>query len=50
MLDNMMNLPAFDGGLFDMAKSLQKKGTKGILVSGGSNMKNQVPLLSYMDD
>ncbi len=50
MLDNMLDLPSFDGSLFDMAKSLQEKGTKGILVSGGSNIWNQVPLLSHIDD
>ena len=50
MLDNMLDLLSFDGSLFDMAKSLQEKGTKGILVSGGSNIRNQVPLLSHIDD
>jgi len=50
MLDNMLDLPAFKGRLFDMAKSLQKNGAKGILVSGGSNIQNQVPLLYHMDD
>ena len=50
MLDNMLDLPAFKGRLFDMAKSLQENGTKGILVSGGSNIRNQVPLLPHIDD
>ena len=50
MLDNMLDLLSFDGSLFDMAKSLQKKGAKGILVSGGSDIRNQVPLLSHIDD
>ena len=50
MLDNMLDLLTFDGSLFDMAKSLQKKGAKGILVSGGSDIRNQVPLLSHIDD
>ncbi len=46
----MLDLPAFKGRLFDMAKSLQENGTKGILVSGGSNIRNQVPLLPHIDD
>ena len=46
----MLDLPAFKGRLFDMAKSLQENGAKGILVSGGSNIQNQVPLLHHMDD
>ena len=50
MLDNMLDLPSFDGSLFDMAKSLQEKGAKGILVSGGSDIRNQVSLLSHIDD
>ena len=50
MLDNMLDLPSFDGSLFDMAKNLHEKGAKGILVSGGSNIRNQVPLLPHMDD
>ena len=50
MLDNMLDLLSFDGSLFDMAKSLQEKGAKGILVSGGSDIRNQVPLLSHIDD
>jgi len=50
MLDNMLDLSAFKGRLFDMAKSLQENGAKGILVSGGSNIQNQVPLLQHIDD
>ena len=50
MLDNMLDLLSFDGSLFDMAKSLQEKGAKGILVSGGSDIRNQVSLLSHIDD
>ncbi len=50
MLDNMLDLPSFDGSLFDMAKDVKAKGAKGILVSGGSNIRNQVPLLQHMDD
>ena len=50
MLDNMLDLPNFKGRLFDMAKSLQENGAKGILVSGGSNIRNQVPLLPHIDD
>lgn len=50
MLDNMLDLPSFGGSLFDMAKDVKAKGAKGILVSGGSNIRNQVPLLQHMDD
>ncbi len=50
MLDSMLDLPSFDGSLFDMAKNLHEKGARGILVSGGSNILNQVPLLSHIGD
>ena len=50
MLDNMLDLPSYVGGLFNMAKSLQENGAKGILVSGGSNIQNQVPLLPHIND
>jgi hypothetical protein len=50
MLDNMLDLPSFDGSLFDMAKNLQKNGAKGVLISGGSNIRNQVPLLHHIED
>ncbi len=50
MLDNMLDLPSFGGSLFDMAMDLKNKGAKGILVSGGSNIRNQVPLLFHIDD
>lgn len=50
MLDNMLDLSAFNGSLFDMAVYLKGKGTKGILISGGSNLRNQVPLLSHISD
>jgi uncharacterized radical SAM superfamily protein len=33
-----------------MAKNLQEKGAKGVLISGGSNIRNQVPLLPHIDD
>ena len=50
MLDNMLDLPSFGGSLFDMAKDVKAKGAKGILVSGGSNIRNQVPLLQHIND
>ncbi len=50
MLDKMLDLPSFDGSLFDMAASLKKKGARGLLISGGSNAKNQVPLLPHIAD
>lgn len=50
MLDHMLDLPASGGSLFDMAKNLQAKGTRGLLISGGSNIRNQVPLLPHVDD
>jgi len=50
MLNNMIDLPANKSRLFDTAKGLQKNGAKGILVSGGSNIQNQVPLLEHVDD
>jgi uncharacterized radical SAM superfamily protein len=50
MLDNMLDLPSFGGSLFDMAKNLEEKGAKGVLISGGSNTRNQVPLLQHIED
>ena len=50
MLDKMLDLPSFDGSLFDMAVSLKEKGAKGLLISGGSNAMNQVPLLPHIAD
>ncbi len=36
-------------GLFEMAKTLQSKGTEALLVSGGSMKNGQVPLLKHLD-
>ncbi|HHS95047.1 MAG TPA: radical SAM protein, partial [Phaeodactylibacter sp.] len=37
-------------GLFNMAKTLQAKGTEAMLISGGSMKNGQVPFLKHIPD
>lgn len=50
MLEGMLSLPRFAGSLFGMCSRLNEHGTRGILVSGGSDLQNRVPLLPYIPD
>jgi uncharacterized radical SAM superfamily protein len=40
----------YKNGLFAMCKNLSKKGTKSVLISGGSMKNGQVPFLKHIDD
>ncbi len=50
LLHDMLDLTTFNGSLYDMCEDLKQKGTKGILISGGSNERNQVPLMKHVPD
>jgi uncharacterized radical SAM superfamily protein len=50
MLRGMTDLRHFDGSLFDLCASLAKHGTRGVLISGGSDRKGRVPLLQHIPD
>ncbi len=43
-------IPLSGGGLFEQARALAERGTRGILVSGGCDKRGRVPLLRHMDD
>jgi hypothetical protein len=49
VLDGMMSVTP-DKPLFELAKELHAKGTKGMLVSGGSQRGGGVPLLAQIED
>lgn len=50
ILHSMPSLPKYGGSLFDMVSELHERGTRGILISGGSDKKGRVPLLKHMKD
>ena len=50
MLRGMTDLHRFDGSLFDLCASLAERGTRGVLISGGSDRKGRVPLLKHIPD
>jgi lipoyl synthase len=50
VLHNMPSLPKHGGSLFDMVSEFHEKGTRGILISGGSDKEGRVPLLKHMPD
>lgn len=47
VLEGMMTVP--EGGIFKLAERLRKQGTDGVLISGGSNPKGEVPLQAHLD-
>jgi len=49
VLDGMMSVTP-DKPLFELAKELHARGTRGMLVSGGSQRSGGVPLLAQIDD
>ena len=49
-LNGMIDLPSFNGTLFELCSRLKEKGTRGILLSGGSDSEGRVPLLKYIPD
>lgn len=50
VLHGMTDLSGFDGTLFELCERLAARGTRGILVSGGSDAQGRVPLLRHIDD
>jgi hypothetical protein len=50
VLKGMMALPYFDGSLFELCASLAERGTRGVLISGGSDKRGRVPLLHHIPD
>ncbi len=49
-LKGMIDLPNYKDGLFNLCRQLADDGTKGILLSGGSDKRGRVPLLKYIPD
>jgi len=49
-LRGMLDLSRHNGSLYDLCVSLAEKGTKGVLISGGSNREGKVPLLPHVPD
>lgn len=49
-LNGMASLPDYKKSLFDLAKELIEQGTKGILISGGSDKTGKVPLKNHIND
>jgi lipoyl synthase len=50
VLRGMADLRRFDGSLYSLCESLAKNGTRGVLISGGSDKQGRVPLLPHMED
>ncbi|MCH8927098.1 MAG: radical SAM protein [Candidatus Marinimicrobia bacterium] len=50
VLKGMVDLTAEGGSLYDTCQRLAEKGARGVLVSGGSDLKGRVPLLQHVPD
>ena len=50
VLRGMTDLRRFDGSLYDLCESLAENGTRGALISGGSDPHGRVPLLPHIED
>jgi hypothetical protein len=50
VLRGMTDLRRFDGSLYDLCESLAEGGTRGVLISGGSDLQGRVPLLPHIED
>ena len=50
VLRGMTDLRRFDGSLYDLCESLAGQGTRGVLISGGSDPQRRVPLLPHIDN
>jgi len=46
----MLDLSRHNGSLYDLCVSLAEKGTKGVLISGGSDRDGKVPVLRHVPD
>ena len=49
-LKGMVDLPSREGKLYELCAELKSKGTKGILLSGGSDRNGRVPLLRFLPE
>jgi lipoyl synthase len=49
-LKGMIHLPDSGKSLYDLCAGLAERGTRGVLVSGGSDRQGHVPLLTHMAD
>jgi uncharacterized radical SAM superfamily protein len=50
VLKGMTDFTEFDGSLFELCAGLAEQGAKGVLISGGSDKKGRVPLLTHLVD
>jgi lipoyl synthase len=50
VLHGMADLAAHDGTMFDLCAGLQRRGARGVLISGGSDRQGRVPLLPHIED
>lgn len=50
VLKSMADFTGFDGSLFDLCAELAARGTRGVLISGGSDRQGRVPLLPHIPD
>lgn len=50
VLRGMTDLRRFDGSLYDLCESLAERGTRGVLISGGSDLHGRVPLIPHIED
>ena len=50
VLRGMDDLSRFDGSLYELCARLADRGTRGVLISGGSDARGRVPLLEHVPD
>lgn len=50
ILRGMTDLRRFDGSLYALCENLAERGTRGVLISGGSDPAGRVPLLQHIPD
>ncbi len=50
ILRGMTDLKRYNGSLYDLCASIGEHGTRGVLISGGSDRNGRVPILPYIPD
>jgi len=50
VLKGMADLRKFDGSLYDLCAELSARGARGVLISGGSDLRGRVPLKPHLSD
>ena len=50
VLVGMADLPRSGGSLFELCTDLASRGARGVLISGGSDVRGRVPLTSHLED